>query len=77
MSVYYGVYQWQYLTKVTVPAMALSVYSTVSRSKEVKEKSKNFAKVIRRCRVLALTFWHFVNNEWFYDSSNAQVCQWQ
>jgi hypothetical protein len=35
------------------------------------------AKVIRRCRVLALTFWHFVNNEWFYDSSNAQVCQCQ
>ena len=33
--------------KVTVPAMALAVYSTVSRSKAVKEKSKNFAKVIR------------------------------
>ena len=51
--------------------MALSVYSTVSRSKATKEKSKNFAKIVRRCRLLAVTFWHFVNNEWYYDSSNA------
>jgi len=68
------VYQWQYLSKVTLPALALSVYSTLSRSKESQEKSRNFAKVIRRCKVLAQTFWHFVNNEWFYDSSNALAC---
>lgn len=68
------VYQWQYLTKVTLPALALSVYSTISQSKAIQEKSHNFAKVIRRCKVLAQTFWHFVNNEWFYDSSNALAC---
>jgi hypothetical protein len=68
------VYQWQYLTKVTLPALALSVYSTVSQRRAVQEKSRNFAKVIRRCKVLAQTFWHFVNNEWFYDASNALAC---
>ena len=65
------VYQWQYLTKVHIPALALSAYSTVSRSASIKRKSADFAKVIRRCRVLAQTFFHFVNNEWFYDAANA------
>ncbi|EKX41704.1 hypothetical protein GUITHDRAFT_55447, partial [Guillardia theta CCMP2712] len=64
------VYHWRYLRLVSLPALALGVYSKLSSSEQVKKKSAMFNKVMKRSRTLAETFHHFVNNEWFYESKN-------
>ena len=34
----------------------------------VQKKSQALAKMLARTQILADTFYHFVNNEWFYDT---------
>jgi 1-acyl-sn-glycerol-3-phosphate acyltransferase len=65
-------YRASYLTQVTVPALALGMYAGVSRDPKVHKKAKTMKKVLERTRLLTETFYHFVNNEWFFDNSNTQ-----
>jgi hypothetical protein len=65
-------YRVSHLTQVTVPALALGMYAGVSRDPKVQKKAKTMKKVLERTRLLTETFYHFVNNEWFFDNSNTE-----
>jgi 1-acyl-sn-glycerol-3-phosphate acyltransferase len=65
-------YRVSHLTQVTVPALALGMYAGVSRDPKVQKKAKTLKKVLERTRLLTETFYHFVNNEWFFDNSNTE-----
>lgn len=64
-------YRMAHLTQVTVPALALGMYARVSGDPKVQKQAETFKKVLERTKMLADTFMHFVNNEWFFDNSNT------
>ena len=43
----------------------------MSRREAAQKKSAALSKMLARTRQLADTFYHFVNNEWFYDTAHV------
>ena len=64
-------YRMSHLAQVSIPALLLGTYARVSGDPKVQKKAETFKKVLKRTRILADTFMHFVNNEWFFDNSNT------
>ena len=51
-----------HLAQVSIPALLLGTYARVSVDPKVQKKAETFKKVLKRTRILADTFMHFVNN---------------
>ena len=64
-------YRLAHTFQVSVPALMLSMYARVSKDPKVQKRAGTMQKVLGRTKLLAETFHHFVNNEWFFDNTNT------
>lgn len=54
----------------TVPTKALTAYAKapIVGSKALRDKAKMLAKIQKKMLAMQGIFFHFINNEWFYES---------
>lgn len=65
-------YRLLHLFHVSLPATALGMYARVAGNPQIQKKAQMMNKILSRTRLLADTFYHFTNNEWFFDCSNTE-----